>query len=323
MNQQPEFEYPEQIKRVVNNDPREQRSSPGADYQPPEYMASYQTGAQKIYPPRSRKPRRWLWALAVIPAIPALLFGLQYALAGLHSPFSSQVSSHSSDQDSPGRNHAAFGASSILPQQSFSVQGIPNLTIKDPAGSVQIHRGNNDSVVIHPTLRCDHVCSRNDVSFKAETNGTTNPDITVQADFPDHDSVDLDITVPETSNIEVTDGAGDLTLNGVSGQMDLTAEAGALTFENGTIHGKSTFRDKAGAITFDGALAPDGDYSFKNEAGAIDMTLPADSAFALDARSGAGLVTNEFGSDTIGANPTSHVRASTTAGAVNIHKKEV
>src|SRR5689334_20627994 len=82
MSQQPEFEYPEQEKRVINHDPREQRGSPGPSYQPPASIDEQQMGRQKIYPARSRKPRRWLWALALVAAIPALLAGQQYLLAG-------------------------------------------------------------------------------------------------------------------------------------------------------------------------------------------------------------------------------------------------
>lgn len=317
MSQQPEFDHFEPVDRVVNNDPREQLRSARADYQSPD---AQQIGEQKIYP-SPRKRRRWLLPLAVITAALALLAGQHYVLEGLGHVFFSQGRPYSDNQSKSSQSNSPPGLTDVLPEQAFSVQGTPSLTIKDPDGMVQIHRGDNNRVVIHPTLRCAQVCTRKNVHLKAETNGINNPGITVQADFPDHDSLDLDITVPATSNIEATNEAGDLTLNGVSGRMDLTADAGMLTFENGVIQEKSAFKDKAGSITFDGALAPNGDYNFKDQAGSIDMTLPADSAFTLDVNSDAGQINNEFGSDTIGTNPTSRIHASTTAGEIHIHKK--
>lgn len=301
MSQQSEFEQPEQMNReemADDTDRREQSSALEAQSQPPEYVAAQPMGDQKIYPGRQRRNRRWLWALLIVIVILVLLIGGSFASNSLGS------------------------RSQSLARQTFSVSGTPNLVINDAAGVVKIHQGSGNNVVIDATARGGLLSNLGSATVGARQDGNTiNILVGQNGNIFNHGSVDLDITLPANSNIQATVNAGNLDVNGVSGQMNLDVSAGELDFENGTIAGQSTFADAAGAINFDGSIAPNGNYIFKNSAGAINLTLPSTVAFTIDASSRFGKITNDFGTNTVGSNPTSQVHVQTVVGAVNIHQK--
>lgn len=300
MSQQSEFEYSEQVHRegrAMNTDPREQ-SQP---YQP-DYVGAQPMGGQKIYPqgPRPRRRHRWLWTLVIIVVIMALLGGFG------------------------GLSNTVFSRTTALQQHSFTgLTATPQLVVHDSAGSVTIHTGDTNSVVVSATEHTGLFSDPNAVQYKVgQTGNTIEVDVNEpSASFLSFGRVDLNITLPSTSNIQATVNAGSIDVNGVSGQMDIKADAGTVNFENGTISGNSNFEANAGTINFNGELAPNGNYTFQANAGTINITLPADSAFILDATANAGSVNNDFGSNTVGSNPTSHVQAHANAGTVNIRKK--
>ncbi len=301
MSQQFEFEQPEQVhreERAENTDWREQPRELKVQEQPANGLAAQPMGDQKIYPGRQRRRRGWLWAPLIAVVILVLLFGGAFA------------------------SNTLVSRSQALPQQTFSVSGTPNLVINDAAGEVKIHQGSGNSVVINAIAHGGLFSNLSSDTVDAQQNGSI---ITIlvgqEGNIFQHGTVDLDITLPADSNIQATVHAGNLDINGVSGQMNLAVDAGALSFENGTIEGQSTFADAAGAINFDGSIAANGNYTFKDSAGAVNLTLPSTVPFTIDAHSKFGKVTNDFGTNTVGSNPTSQVHVQTIVGAVNIHQK--
>lgn len=302
MSQQSEFEYAEQAgraERSTSTDPREQASETEAQSRPSDYIAAQAMGDQKIYPQqRPRRRHRWLWAVIIVVIVLALLSGGGYF------------------------SNSAFSKTQALPQQTFSVSGTPNLVINDATGTVKIQRGDSNSVVIDATAHGSLFSNPGSDTVDVKQDGNILKVLVGQdGSIFNHGSVDLDITLPQTSNLQVTVNAGSLDVNGVSGQMDLKVDAGALNFENGTISGQSVFKDDAGAINFNGSIAANGNYDFEDNAGAINLTLPSSVPFTLDASSDVGKVNNDFGSNTIGDNPTSTVHVHTDVGAVNIHQQ--
>lgn len=297
MSQQSEFEYSQSANREgqpINTDPREQNHS----YQA-EDVGAQPMGGQKIYPqgPRSRRRRRWLWALIIVIVILALLSGGGYF------------------------SNSAFSKSQALAPQSFNVTGTPNLVINDAIGSVKIHQGDSNHIVIDATAHGGLLSNLSNDTVDAKQSGDTVTILVGQSgSIIDHGSVDLDITLPASSNIQAIVHTGALDMNGISGQMNLDVETGALHFENGAIQGQSVIKDNTGEITFDGAIASGGDYTFENKAGAINITLPSTASFTLDASSNIGKINNDFGSNTVGSNPTSHIHVHTDIGAINIHQ---
>jgi len=219
---------------------------------------------------------------------------------------------------------STFSKTTVLPQQSFTVSGVPTLVINGPVGNVKIHSGGSNSIVINATEHTGLFGNPNTNDVTVAPAPGSNTIVVLTGDggsIVDRKNVDLDITLPATSNIRAVVPAGSLDINGISGQMNLKMDAGALHFENGTIEGQSIFKNDAGEITFAGSLAANGNYGFEDNAGAINLTLPSNSSFTLDASTDVGKVNNEFGSNTVGTNPTSQVHVHTDAGSVNIHEK--
>lgn len=304
MSQQSEFEYAGQANRqsqAINTDPREQVDrAEGRPYQS-DYVGAQPMGGQKIYPAqRPRRRRRWLWALVVIVVILALLGGF----GALGS--------------------TVFSTTTAFPQNTFQVSTEPHVVIKDPAGSVTIHTGSNNVVQVSGTEQTGLFSKPDAIGYTARQIGNT-----IEVDVNDSGisfvdgRVNVNITLPSLSDIQATVNAGSMNIDGVSGLMNIQANAGSIDFRDGTLKGGSSFQANAGSIRFDGSLDPNGgSYGFKANAGSIDITLPADSSFTLDATTNAGSVHNDFGSDTVGSNPAGNqLLVHTDAGSVSIHEK--
>ncbi len=251
---------------------------------------------QKIYPVR----RRWLWACISAACLLALLSGVVYARATLRARTANP------------------------PTQSFHVTGTPLLVVKGDSGTLTIHQGVGDTVSVSTQEQKEAGGNGDDFHVSA-TQNAQNPneiDIVATRSVSDtNDELDIDVTLPATSAIHAEIGAGRVTIDGVSGQMDIAAGAATLGFTNGTLAGDSDFRTAAGTIAFRGALAPNGNYTFETSAGTVDLALPADAAFTLDATTLVGVIDNAFGSDSVGSNPTSQVHIRTVAGTITISKQ--
>lgn len=327
--QQQSFNAPENnpgSQPVFNPDPREQ--GPRQEGSNQEYQAGYSaTGQQygeKVYPTRSTRRRgrfRWLRITLLVVLVLIILSAGSYGV------------------------NQAFGKSATLTTQSFTVQKVPNLVIRDSLGTVHIQTGGSENIVIKGTKYTGFFGNLNDVQVN-ETLVGNELDVTVQSNtqgpgFLNQGRVDLNITVPTATNIQDTTNAGSLNIDGVTGQMNLQANAGSINVKNATLEngstfvanagsinvknanldGSSTFKANAGSINYSGTLSPKGNYDFQANAGSINLTLPASSSFILNASVNAGSVNNGFGSDTVGSAPFANISAHADAGSINIHKK--
>ena len=54
--------------------------------------------------------------------------------------------------------------------------------------------------------------------------------------------------------------------------------------EHSSLSGTVTYSDNMGPIIFNGIINPQGNYHFNNNSGTVDVTLPTDTAFHLDAK---------------------------------------
>jgi len=124
----------------------------------------------------------------------------------------------------------------------------------------------------------------------------------------------------DTSNgrIEVRDGAGRIDVETSNGAIDIEA-AGAVV-DAGTSNGR---------ITFSGSLA-EGSQTFRTSNGAIEITLPADARFRIDASTSNGRVSSDFAvageaddeslHGVVGENPAVSINASSSNGNIRIQK---
>lgn len=284
-----EFQLDERRRREdrsINTDPREQRP-------PRDYMGAEPLGAQKIYPQSPRRRRRGLWGFLGIILLLVLLSGGAVIF------------------------NQAYKKSQALAEQSLHLAGTPTIIIDDAAGSVKIHKGSGDQIVLDATAhgRLFSNLSGDQAKLTRNANGT----ITISVVVVNQDSVDLDITLPQNSNIQANMNSGRLDIDGVSGLMNLKMDNGDLNYENGTLANGSAFHDNTGTITFKGSFAASGSYDFQNNTGAINLSLPSSASFTLDASANLGTVRNQFGTDTVGSNPASvTIHAHTNTGIVTI-----
>ena len=72
--------------------------------------------------------------------------------------------------------------------------------------------------------------------------------------------------------------------------------------------------------TFDGSLDALGSYNFRTGDGKINLGLPDDAAFSLDARTSSGGVYNEFGSNEVGNGPHAPLKLRTGSGGIRIYR---
>lgn len=206
-----------------------------------------------------------------------------------------------------------------------------NLNIVSNGGSVKLHAGSgrqisgvyithSDKVEVDRTVTPD--------KMRVEIRAHVLPD---QKPAPDEARVDYDLSVPAGVSVTVTTASAPIIVEGVSGDLDLSSETGQITVSNvSKIHvhvrgvtapvnlshisnghvevtsaggsvqlvdvmgPKVSIGTASGNISYRGDCSGGGEYSLTTHSGAIDVSLPETASFDLSARSGPGLVQNDF-----------------------------
>ncbi|HEY6270801.1 MAG TPA: DUF4097 family beta strand repeat-containing protein [Terriglobales bacterium] len=206
-----------------------------------------------------------------------------------------------------------------------------NVNIVSNGGSVTIHAGAGRQVAAVFTSHSD----------KIEVDRTVTPDkmrveirthaLLDQKPTSEEARVDYDITVPAGVSVTVTTATAPITVDGISGDLDLSSDTGQITvrnvskihvhvrgvtapvslshISNGHIEVTSTggavqlvdvdgpkvsVGTGSGNISYRGDCSGGGDYSLTTHSGAIDVSLPESASVDLSARSSSGVVQNDF-----------------------------
>jgi len=214
---------------------------------------------------------------------------------------------------------------------TFEVGPLPTVTIRNKAGSIRLHAGQEGQVSI-TTKKRGYLFTQNwdrdaQVWFNQDrANNTVAARVDSWQPFGKN-AVDFDITVPPHSTLELTTNAGNITVQQVNGQMKLQADAGSIQALQVTLRGQSLLKTDAGSITFDGALDPAGSYKLTTDLGNVNVTLPADSSFRLEAKTDLGSVTTNLPlpqlqrtklSGQVGTGPYPHLKVTTDLGSVQV-----
>jgi len=113
-------------------------------------------------------------------------------------------------------------------------------------------------------------------------------------------SVDLLITVPEEMDVIVLNEAGNILVKGTEGSIRVRNEAGNVRLEDVTVTESIDVASSAGNVVFEGRLPELGtepvgwEVLLKTQAGNVEFSVPADSAFTLSAETEVGLVNSGF-----------------------------
>ena len=233
----PGQQSPTYTPQPVNDDRRERFQQPVREM-PPTQENIY-TGAQPgqfrqrpsyQYPQRPyrrRRHRAWLWIIIAI-----LFFSL---MSGGASALGS-IGQRSITQSIPTPNLAA---------------GTPSLVINDPNGNIQVHQGN--SLSIEEVKHSGFFDDPNNSNVKINHSGSM---IIVSVDtgtslFSTR-SVDLNITVPQQVNLELTTNSGDISVNDTEGAIELSTVSGNISAINDTFTGNASLISTSGDIHTEG-----------------------------------------------------------------------
>lgn len=287
----------------ITIDPREQQ---GPEEQQAYYPQSLYVDPREKIQPKPRRHRRWLWIVGAILIIALLGSGVQ---AGMRSFQHSNTETHTYE----------LGAGVA-----------PTLVLNDDTGSITIQTGDSNKVTIQEIRHIPLVGGVPD----AKTSRDGNTISTTVESHGGFDSVDLNVTIPANASLQIHTSTGSINVDGVSGMMSLTSETGSITANQDELRGQSTLQSNTGDITFDGSLTPNGNYRFSTDTGLVDVTLPTQSSFHLDATTDTGSIDSDFtevyvrhhdfkgdnAHGDVGSNPSSTVTMTTNTGDINLHE---
>lgn len=337
-NQDPSFADPERqgpeqqpyTPREFNADPHEQPQWQAAPppqqggymgqgyYGPgPGQMGPGQYGQPYPQKRRQRGPLFWIASCLVVFLIIVVLLGGILALIGLAI--------------------GKYGSYSNTQTHNFTIITHAFLVVHDDVGTIHVNAGGGNSVTVQATEHNNGFWGNpNDAQVSYSQSGdsvTVIASVKSNLGFFSTDSVDLNITVPSTADLEVQTNTGLVDVSGVSGQMSLGTITGAIDATNDTLTGPSSLTSITGAVTFQGSIDTNGPYLFQTHTGLVDVTLPANSSFHLVASTDTGSINSDFpvtiqhpnvtgasvDSD-VGGSPNVTVTLKANTGAINLHK---
>ncbi len=260
-----------------------------------------------------------LVALAVLIALCAMSLGVVTALAAVSQPATATTT------------------------RTLHVSGAPTLQLHTDAASVNITGDPTDSDTVTVALSVNvKTISHNGAQsiVQAIKLTTTQSGNIININLRDSNNifnpqvlmvrnVTLDITAPTHTGVSGELNAGALTTDDLTGALNITSNAGAVTLHRMTFTGASSMRLSAGGLTFDGALAQGATVDATVNAGGVVCTLPSQTGAHLNASVNSGSVsvigwnanitrnvTNASTIADVGAHPTGSLTIRVNAGSV-------
>ncbi|GHO69707.1 hypothetical protein KSC_085990 [Ktedonobacter sp. SOSP1-52] len=214
-------------------------------------------------------------------------------------------------------------------QDMYTVSGRPLISIQSDAATIHIHSGSAQQVIIKGTKHTAHGDTI-EANYSQQGNTITITSYINRAETRKEASnltyssettfLELDITTPETSDTNIQDTAGSVTLENLSGQQIVKSEGGSIILNQTTLTRASWIETIAGTVTFDGDVAPQSNITMKTTAGTIEATLSKDDLVDVSVDSMLGQVQNDF--DSSSTSPTqSTLHIENTTGSVLVHQR--
>lgn len=189
----------------------------------------------------------------------------------------------------------ALSPSSITTRH-FSVSARPQIIVTNDTGAIHVNESSSGKdVAIQATRWSSSEGTAGDfqVHYQQSSDGNTiatfvermNPPGTSPTGY-----VDFDLTIPANADLVLTTNTGSIAVTGISGQMLLTSSAGVITVQRSRLTRDARLITNTGSIVFQGTIDPQGIYQFLTDTGPVNVTLPGDAAFHLDASNGSGTI---------------------------------
>lgn len=301
----------------INTDPREQSSEQRQWQVPPQqegYRGPYnESGPQqwdggKIRPQQPQRRRRGRGVLLAIIILIALMLGGATAYGAI----------------------AYSTAPTTVTPHTFNIVGNrPTLVMNVGSGAIHVHTGSGQTVIVKETTRsAGFITSSDKVNYNQ--NGDT---ITVQEEGNfgislGFNSLDFDVTLPSTSDLQLQTGSGQVDITGVNGQVNAQTGSGSINADN--VSGQqATLKTGSGSIT---ANNVNGQHEILSTGSGSITANGLRGQVTLDTGSGSVTVTQgalsgnsilKTGSSTItytgSLDPTGNYRFETGSGGVNLN----
>lgn len=222
-----------------------------------------------------------------------------------------------------------------------TVTGEPAIIARNAAGNLTITPGRDGQVLVKVTKRVhrgflghvdEHDLDKVRVDVKQEGNR-----ITIEtgsrhvSSLGKHINIDIDITAPPASTLDLRLAAGNITIRGIDSLISAKVDAGNMDLTEVALADRSQLSVNAGNLTVRGKLAAGASLDAQISAGNARFTLPRETAAYLDARAQAGnihvpdwhvSVTRNFATQAaygpLGANPAGTLTIRVTAGNVTV-----
>lgn len=201
-----------------------------------------------------------------------------------------------------------WGGSGVEVTEQFSrnlvVSEPVDLSVDVPIGDITVRPGAAGKVDIQATKRAwgsnrdqaqrileniaisvDQVGSRVTITVSG-LSGTTG--------VPKSPQVDLVVTVPRETSLNVESRVGRVRVTGTQGDLAIRADVGDVELRDVVPLERLETRTRVANIEFSGALAARATYTLTSDVGRIAVRLPGDSAFKIEAQSDVGNVRMDF-----------------------------
>jgi hypothetical protein len=159
-------------------------------------------------------------------------------------------------------------------ERTYNPRGPAHIEISNVNGSIRVNAWDKPSVVIRASTRnpsmIEDRTSREDISVRVRT--SLKP---ARAEF--------EVSAPASASLVLKNYIGDITVKGIKGHISVSSIGGDVRMV-GVSSESLDVKITSGNIFFDGELHEGGSYSLQSMTGDIDVTLPKDSPFNLNAR---------------------------------------
>ncbi|MFC2046034.1 DUF4097 domain-containing protein, partial [Chloroflexota bacterium] len=212
-------------------------------------------------------------------------------------------------------------------EEAFAVSDAPSLKIDNFAGNVIVRSGENGAIQVAATRKAQSMddldriqvkVSEQDGGLVIKTEGLSSLKGT---------SVDMEITAPAGTRLDAQTGAGNVDVDGITGEIDAHSGAGDLDVRGAA--SAASLDTGAGNIGYQGT--PQGECRFETGAGNITLSLPADPNVQVDLDTGTGDIDVDFDVDgqvsrrevlgTIGSGAQGTIYAHTGAGNIDVVRR--
>lgn len=178
-------------------------------------------------------------------------------------------------------------------EEVFAVGDAPSLQIDNFAGNVTVRTGQSGVIRVASTRKAR---SRGDLDRIEVAVSERDGGLVIRTDKPSgvyNASVELEITTPADTRLDVDTGAGNLTIDDITGEINAHSGAGDMDVRGAA--GTARLDTGAGNVRYQGT--PQGECRFETGAGNIRLSLPADLNVRVDLDTGVGNVHTDFAVD--------------------------